>query len=212
MVSTASINGKALTQAELSRELNVSRQAINDLVSRGILQLNTEGRIALADAQLALADKLLRPDAKTLQTATLASAQLLPQTPEETAQDAAIEAAIEAAESTQTSYHQARALRETFEAKLKRLRFEQEVGASIELADAKRIVFTAYRTLRDQLLNVPVRIKDQCAAETDPVKVEALIEAEMIAALNAFDPAESLRDLEEDDDAELADAPHDESH
>lgn len=194
----------ALTQAELARQLQVSRQSINELVSRGLLTLDASGRISLADAQLALAANLTRPDAKTL-------AQFDPGQPgpNSTAANAAATAgsAVDAAppdeDSSQSTYHVARALRETFEAKLKRLRYQQETGASIELDEAKRIVFTAFRTLRDQLLNVPARIKDQVAAETNSVRVENMIEAEILAALNAFDPDQALQDTDDIDDAEL---------
>lgn len=176
--------------------MNVSRQAINDLVARGKLTLDSRGCISLASASQALAESIERPEAKTLLGIDLSTDA----SPPDPAKAAQTDDASDAAEETQTSYHVARALRETFEAKLKRLRFDQESGASIELPEAQRIVFTAFRTLRDQILNVPARIKDQVAAESDPVRVENMIEAEIVAALNAFDPDEALQDTTDDDE------------
>ena len=186
MASAALTSDKLLTQAELARELGVTRQSINELVSRGILTLTDKGRMLLSEAKAALEERMTQPNAKTL--ITIAKER-----------EAEADNQLDAAEATQTSFHAARALRETYEAKLKRLKFEQESGVSIELTEAKRIVFTAFRTLRDQILNVPARIKDQCAAETDAVRVENLITAELTAALNSFEPDQALQDLDDDE-------------
>lgn len=92
-------------------------------------------------------------------------------------------------------------------AKRERLRREREEielskirGNIIELAEAKLVVFTSFRTLRDAMLHVAVRVKDRCAAETDPFVVEQIIEAEIVATFARFDPSRMLQPPDDDDD------------
>lgn len=99
------------------------------------------------------------------------------------------------------AYREHRANRERLRAEKDQLELDQLRGRLIDLDEAKRLAFTAFRSLRDAVLNVPARIKDQCAAETDAFKVEQLIEAELTAALDAFDPAKVLREPDDDDEA-----------
>jgi len=79
------------------------------------------------------------------------------------------------------------------------IELDQLRGSLISLDDAKRLAFTAFRSLRDAVLNVPARIKDQCAVETDAFKVEQLMDAELSAALQSFNPAKVLSDAEDDE-------------
>lgn len=71
-------------------------------------------------------------------------------------------------------------------------------GTTIDLADAQRIVFTSIRTIRDAVMNVPVRIKDLLAAETDPTRIESMLESELAAALEQINIKNALKDTEED--------------
>jgi hypothetical protein len=70
----------------------------------------------------------------------------------------------------------------------------------IGLEEAKRLAFTSFRTMRDALMNVAGRVKDQCAAESDPFAIERLIDDEIARALGKFDAAKVLRDTDEDDE------------
>lgn len=98
------------------------------------------------------------------------------------------------------AFREHRANRERLRAEKDQLELDQLRGRLIDLDEAKRLAFTAFRSLRDAVLNVPARIKDQCAAEADAFKVEQLIEAELTAALDAFDPAKVLREPDDDDE------------
>lgn len=86
--------------------------------------------------------------------------------------------------------------------RVERERIELDVLRSkyIEVEEAKRLVFTAFRALRDAVLNVPARIKDQCAAEPDAFHVEQIMDAELSAALEGFNPVTALRESDEDDE------------
>lgn len=93
----------------------------------------------------------------------------------------------------------ARADREEIRRDRERIELAKLQGSLIDLGEAKRLAFTAFRTLRDGLLNIPARIKDQCAAETDPMAVEALIEQELTKALAGFDLAAVTADQDDED-------------
>lgn len=96
-------------------------------------------------------------------------------------------------------YRLSRAQREVIRVERDQIELDQLKGNLIALEAAKLVAFTSFRTLRDSLLNIPARIKDECATETDPFKVEALIEAELSAVLASFVPAVVPQD---DDDAD----------
>lgn len=97
-------------------------------------------------------------------------------------------------------FRRARADREETNAETARLELEQLRGRLIDLDEAKRLAFTAFRSLRDAVLNVPARVKDQCAAEADALTIEQLLEAELISALSGFDAARVLVDTDTDND------------
>lgn len=98
------------------------------------------------------------------------------------------------------AFRSARAARERTNAERAQLELEQLRGNLIPLADAQRLAFTAFRTLRDAVLNVPARVKDQAAAMTDPLLVERLIEDELTATFKRFDETSLVTEPAEDDD------------
>jgi small-conductance mechanosensitive channel len=98
-------------------------------------------------------------------------------------------------------YRRHRAARERQRAERELIELEQLRGNMVPLADAQRVVFTAFRTLRDAVMNIPVRVKDQLAAEVDPHRVESMLDAELAGALEAIDVGKILADeLREDND------------
>lgn len=71
--------------------------------------------------------------------------------------------------------------------RVKRERFENEQrrGEWVRLEDSKREAFESSRIIRERLLNVASRLAPELAAETDPQKVFARLDAEIRAALHA---------------------------
>lgn len=100
------------------------------------------------------------------------------------------------------AYREHRADRERLRKEREQLELDQLRGRLIGLDDAKRLAFTAFRSLRDAVLNVPARVKDQCAAEADALRIEQLLDAELTQALQAFDVAKALQVEADDDDAD----------
>lgn len=98
------------------------------------------------------------------------------------------------------AYRQARGEREQLRLQRDRYELEQLRGSLISVDEAKRLAFTAFRSLRDAVLNVPARVKDQCAAETDALRIEQLLDAELSAALGGFNADQVLSEIDDEDD------------
>lgn len=96
-----------------------------------------------------------------------------------------------------TEYREHRTTREQFQALKQKLEYEQLVGSLINVDEAKRIAYTAFRSLRDAVMNVAPRIKDQLAAMTDPHEVEQILERELAAALSGIEIGKLLTDQDQ---------------
>ncbi|WP_321914808.1 hypothetical protein [Paraburkholderia sp. J11-2] len=96
-------------------------------------------------------------------------------------------------------YRAARAAREQTRHAREQLELEQLRGNLIDVEVAQRLAFTALRTVRDAVMNVAVRVKDELAAETDEGRIQRRLEDELAAALNAIDSKRILREIEADE-------------
>ena len=175
MASAASIVAPKLSQAALARELDVSRQAVNDLVKRGILPIDKDGLIDVELARHAIANRV-RPSGKTAAALNGASPAAAPADSEATANDSA----------PITSYYVAKTLREAAEAKMANLRLAEMECKLIDKDRASAGAFTAFRQLRDALGVLPRKVAPAAAVATDVREVEALIARAIREALDLF--------------------------
>jgi hypothetical protein len=83
-------------------------------------------------------------------------------------------------------FFKARAIKNLYEARLKKLALDEKLGNLLPKQDVERATFDRFRVLRDSVLNVSWRISGQLAAESDPVRIHELLEAEIRAALQTF--------------------------
>lgn len=181
MASSPSINPRKLTESGLARELGVSRQAVHELVKRGILSKDKDGLIDVEMAKIALMNRV-RPSGKT-------AASLQDTPPPDADKSAGDQPAAEGTEVT--SYHVAKTLREAAEAQIARLKLAEMQGKLLLKDDFERQLFTAGRMLRDSLTNCSRRIGAEIAGTTNPDECEAIIDREHRAALASF--AQALR-------------------
>ncbi len=86
----------------------------------------------------------------------------------------------------QAAYTKARAIREQYEARLAKIRYEQQVGKLVNRDEVQVAAFNKFRTFRDAMLNIPDRVAALVAAEADPGKVHQLLATEIRKALNEF--------------------------
>jgi hypothetical protein len=81
---------------------------------------------------------------------------------------------------------ESQARREMFRANLTELEYLEQVGKLVPAEEVDREWFELARLVRDTMLNIPARIADQLAHETDQRKVQDLLEAEIYQALESI--------------------------
>lgn len=106
----------------------------------------------------------------------------------------------EPSDANASAYRRARAAREQINVQLAQLELDEARGRLIDVEVVTRTAFTAFRQLRDSALNVPARVRDRCATETDPARIEALLNDELVGVMAAFSINMVLH--EEDDEDE----------
>ena len=168
-----------LNQSGLARLLGVKRQAVHDLVKRGVIVAGEDGLIDVATATAALAQHL-RADAKSL-SAILAtqpgndaqSVAAVPSAPTFDAQKETINA------NDATSYHVARTLRELAEARMAQLKLRTMAGELVEAERVRRAVTTLAATVRAGFERIPDKLSERLAVIADPQAIQALLSAEI---------------------------------
>ena len=83
-------------------------------------------------------------------------------------------------------YSRARAIRETYLARLAKIEFEERAGKLVSRDEIQIAAHNKYRVFRDAMLNIPDRVAAILAAETDSAKVHALLVTEIRRALENF--------------------------
>ena len=81
------------------------------------------------------------------------------------------------------NYQMSRAVRETYNAKLTRLDYEERTGKLLNAEDVAKEAFALARRVRDRLLNIPSRMASVLASETDSKAIETLLTQELRIAL-----------------------------
>lgn len=165
-MASAQLTVQRVRQAELARILDVSRQSINELVQRQVLSVDKDGLIDVELARLAIAQRM-RPSAKTAQGAVAASAATAPA------------AAVPNVPPPVASFHVAKTLRETTEAKIAQVKLLQLTGKTLDAEEVERLTFTRARIARDAVMAIAPRCYQALAAESDPQKVLVLLKAEL---------------------------------
>lgn len=164
--------------AELARTLGVSRQAIHDLIERGVISKDAEGLIDAEMARIAIANRV-RPSGKT------AAALTAPPPPAGIAAPVPPPADQHADAAGATSFHVARTLRESEEARMAKMRRLQLEGTLIEKDPAVTAVFTHFRQLRDSLFPIGRRLAARVTAMT-PREAQLAYEEELREALRLW--------------------------
>lgn len=188
-----------LTESELARELGVSRQAVHDLVKRGILAKDADGKLDRAETLAALTSKV-RPSGKT--AANLPSATTAPEPAAAAAPpaDAASPPNPEAPGTEITSYHVAKTLREAAEAQIARHKLGLLRGEIIPREQAERAAMLLGRQVRDALQSSRRRLSPYLASAASVSECEELLRKDhqqlldnLATGLAAIAPVEALQ-------------------
>ena len=170
MASNPLTNIQRLTESGLARQLGVSRQAVHELVKRGVLSKDKDGLIDFELAKHALMNRV-RPSGKTAASLQEPATPPTIQTPETST------------EPEITSYHVAKTLREAAEAQIARLKLAEMQSDVIQVSAVRATWATRIASARDALLQIPARIAPVLAAETNLAAVTLLLESELRQAL-----------------------------
>ena len=95
----------------------------------------------------------------------------------------------ESAELEIPSFNESRAKSEHFRAELARLDLEVKEDQLVEVSRVEREAFSAARAVRDALGNIPDRVSNQMAAESDPVVIHQTLTEEIRKALESLTDA-----------------------
>lgn len=180
MASNPLTNIQRLTESGLARQLGVSRQAVHELVKRGVLSKDKDGLIDFELAKHALMNRV-RPSGKTAASLQDPATPAATQTPET------------ATEPEITSYHVAKTLREAAEAQIARLKLAEMQGDVIQVSAVRATWAARIASARDALLQIPSRLAPVLAAETDLAAVTLLLEDEIRQALAELSREEPAR-------------------
>jgi hypothetical protein len=157
-------------QAQLARELGVSRQSINELVARGVLTTDSDGLLDVSSAKKALANRV-HPTAKTAQAIGVP----LPPDPQASATE----------QEDVTSYHVAKTLRELAEARIAQLKLATMQGDLVPIEDIRRQWATEASRQREAWLQFADRLAP--LLEMRPLAfVRQTIDAEVRQILNGL--------------------------
>ncbi len=97
-----------------------------------------------------------------------------------------------------SSYHAARANRETYQAESARLDLDERLGKLCYVDDVERRTMAAMRKIRDRFLAMPAMISDRLASAPDARAIRTMLTNEVRAVLNVV--AEDLGRLDDEDD------------
>ncbi len=167
---------KLITQAEYARRLGVSRQYINRLVKSGKIPVFAGGKVDAAAADAARVDNA---DPARAPFSKLAQQEIprflredLPQAP--------------AADPKQSSYQDARTLREQANAQRAQLELKQLQGLLVEKKAVEKEIGSIYRDFREKLLRIPRREAGKLVTLKTEREVAAYLEEMIRQALHSY--------------------------
>ena len=189
--------------------MNVALNSVQKAIKAGRISLNGNGKIDSEAAEAAWRRNTdeSRRSFEDLSRATpaLSSASL----PPSSSDDDDFPAGASNEDPHMAKYRAARAHREETRLERERMELARELGNTLALADAQRIAFTAFRTVRDNVMNVPVRVKDIIAAEDSSARIESILEEELARALSSVDVDTLMQDQDGDTDGSDRSLPED---
>ena len=94
------------------------------------------------------------------------------------------------------TYSESRAALQAYKARMAKLEYEAMQGKLINVDEVKRDAFKIARILRDAILNVPIKLSHEIAAETNPKAIEKLLTTELRQVLSEISRGKYYEDAE----------------
>ena len=85
-----------------------------------------------------------------------------------------------------SQYTKARAVRETYQARIAKIDYEERIGKLVSGEEVQAAAFNKFRQFRDAMISIPDRMAAMLAAENVGATVHALLTAEIRKVLNDF--------------------------
>ena len=85
-----------------------------------------------------------------------------------------------------SDYAKARAAVQIYEARLKKLKYEERARNLVQARDVADAAYREMSCLREALMNIPARVAAQLALESDQARCYAILEAEFIAVFTDY--------------------------
>lgn len=163
-------------RAEFARRLGVRASYVTKLEAAGRLVLSEDCRTVAVHASLARIEETKSPQnahvadrhAKARAESAQASVPVvLPAVAREATEE------VDSGDGVGSGYASARAKKESYQAEMARLDYEERCGALVPIADVAAVISDAVATLRTRIEALPEMLAAQLAPETDESKVRA---------------------------------------
>lgn len=168
-----------VTQAALARALGVTRQAVHDLIRRGVLAPDAEGRFDVDHSRQRIAERV-RPSGKA---ASAAAAALGTDAPAPPAED---QPGDDNPQSNQSAYYVAKALREAAEASMAQLKLAEMQRKLIQAEPTLSAIYSAFRPLRDQCMLAGRKVAPTVSSMTDRREIQVFVERAMAEIFDVY--------------------------
>jgi hypothetical protein len=156
-----------------ARHRGVSLKAVQKAIQSGRIQTTPEGKVDVESADANWQRNTApRPTAPPAPSVVRPVHQVLGDAPKP---DLSLTSGLE--------YSRARAVTETYRAKLAKMEFEERSEKLINRDEVQVSAYNKFRTFRDGMLNLPDRLAAVLAAESDPAKVHEILTTEIRKAL-----------------------------
>jgi len=176
---------------EYARHRGVTLRAVQKALKSGRIVTREDGRIDADDADTNWARNTAPRPQPSSMPAKPPKAAAVPQSahhhhsdpprPAEVSDPPKLESGLE--------YARARAVRETYMARLAKIEFEERTEKLVSSDEVQVAAFNRFRQFRDGMLNIPDRLAALLAAETQPRRVHELLATEIRKALSEFSNA-----------------------
>ncbi len=171
------------TQASLSKVLEVSRAYISKLVKANILILNNKKKITLIDAL-----KQIKENSNPSYASKINEEEV-----KEVIENNQIDGLL-TIDLDLLTFNEAKTVKERYLAGKAKLEYQTQSKELIDAEQVKKDAFNIARKLRDNLLNIPDRLADILAAESDSIKIRQMINSEIKQVLEEIE-IEIMKDL-----------------
>lgn len=165
--------------ADLAEILGISVRAVGKFCAQGRINFSSKnGKRWFPDLQAAAQEYLASRDIGRGQrraNETISQGNPLPHATMGEADDEKIE-----------SYNKSAARLQHYKAAMAEIEYQTEIGALVKKDEMDREIFKFHRIIRDQFLNVPDRLAAVLAAETEQVKIHAIMTKEIRRVLSAL--------------------------